>query len=332
MSHHEPYFAGNEIYISEELTIVKKLFPIIALAIVSLIASASLGWASSTGVGSIDVEILQIETPYISGCCAYLEDPIEILDFDVYKSSSISGNYSPVVITLQSPGESREKLRSLNLELARRNLTVVSIHIPSSINDTMMQMKGRQLGDIMAFLRDTETGISRDYAVVASSYSAGIAFSMNFLINHPYAIVTLGYLEGYDEHARFYEGNLLQLMNQNEIRERIDDALEISSKRTGVENPEIGLIYGEFSNRNATLIDVISQDDDLDFNSNAVIMRTTDWILRTFYSEVELAEIISADETLLTLTSSISLTSDILLGIGFLSGVIAIVEYRRMKQ
>ncbi|MHA1907100.1 MAG: hypothetical protein ACW98Y_07385 [Candidatus Thorarchaeota archaeon] len=293
------------------------------LSIVTLVLSVSLGWVSTTGIGTTTVEHLGVETPYVSGCCALIDDPLASVSFDLYQSSDTAVESHPVVITLQAPGVSPDTLAPLNIELARRNMAAISITLPENMDYSNMTWKGRQLSDVMAYLRDTIESVEYEYAVIADAKSASIAFSMNFLLKHPSAIVTVGYDSEWDQAARFYDGNLLMISSDENL-----EVLNIVEERDNLTCACIGLDYGDLSLGNASG-SVILDSSKVNLQNQEVMESSIDWVLRTLHSDSYEEDNLDTVESISSAVVATGIVSDVLLGGGFLLGVIAIVEFRK---
>ncbi len=68
------------------------------ISVVALLLSTGLGWAATTGTGTVSVENLTVETPYVSGCCALIDDPQISVPFNLYRPSDFSIDSYPIVI------------------------------------------------------------------------------------------------------------------------------------------------------------------------------------------------------------------------------------------
>ncbi|MHA2425976.1 MAG: hypothetical protein ACXAEF_14390 [Candidatus Thorarchaeota archaeon] len=305
---------------------MNKIGFVAVLSILTFGLSIGAGWIATTGNGSVIVQNLELETPYVSGCCALSDDQQASIPFTIYQPTIPFASTHPVVITLQNPGTPSDDLSLLNIELARRNIISISISIPEGLDYNNVTWKGRQLGDVMAYLRDTIDDIEYNYAIIADAESASIAFSMNFLVKHPSAIVTVGYDSTWDVAARIYDGNLLLLSESEspEIMEIVEVRHNLTSTSEGIEYGNLTL--GDASRR------ITLESTQLDLRNHDVITYSTDWILRTLfpvsYDSIGLDEV----ESITGVVQFSDLISDVLLGGGFILGVIAIVEFRKHQH
>ena len=326
--YHEPYVIQNQVIVSYgmELDYLKRIAPLAILSIIILVLSVGFGWASATGVGTITVEHHEVETPYVSGCCALIDDPLESVPFDLYLPVDSSADSYPVVITLQQPGETSESLALLNIELARRNMAAISITVPVEMDISNVTWRGRQLGDVMAYLRDTMGNIEFTYAVITDAESANIAFSMNLLIKHPSAIVTVGYNSDWDQSARFYEGNLLLISSEENL-----EVLDIVEERDNLTCACIGVGYGDLSAGNASRSKFLEKTQ-LNLDNPDVIESSVDWVMRTLLAYSYEEDGLDTIEDIVNTVAITGIISDVLLGGGFLLGVVAIIEFRKRQH
>ncbi|MFW9848038.1 MAG: hypothetical protein ACFFF4_02795 [Candidatus Thorarchaeota archaeon] len=305
---------------------MNRVAPLAILSIIAFLLSTGFGWAAATGNGTVIVEHLTVDTPYVSGCCALIDDPLMTLPFTLYRPAVSSTSDYPVVITLQKLGESPENLAALNIELARRNMVVISISLPEEMDFSNVTWKGRQLGDVMAYLRDIYSNIAYDYAVIADATSASIAFSMNFLSIHPSAIVTIGYDSEWDQAARIYDGNLLLVSTPENL-----EVLNVVEERNNLTCACIGQDYGNLSLGNASG-SLILQSTQVNLSDYEVIDTSVDWVLRTLHSYDFADEGLDTIENISNSIVTEGVVSDVLLGSGFLLGVVAIVEFRKRQH
>lgn len=86
---------------------------------VIIVSSTYMVWSAERGLGEVTVENMQITRT--NG---------RVVDFSVYKPRIITyGKPLPVVLTIHGISASRGEMLPINIELARRNFTVVSVDL-----------------------------------------------------------------------------------------------------------------------------------------------------------------------------------------------------------
>ncbi|MCK5152556.1 MAG: alpha/beta fold hydrolase, partial [Candidatus Thorarchaeota archaeon] len=99
------------------------------LFILSIVIASSLyiSWSTDRGLGELELERFTIE-----------REPGRTVDFMVYKPRySTYDGPMPLVLTTHGIAGSKEGMYSFNIELARRNFTVVSVDLPGH-GDSML--------------------------------------------------------------------------------------------------------------------------------------------------------------------------------------------------
>jgi hypothetical protein len=227
----------------------RPLFFTILILTISIGSSFYLSWAVDRGMGEISVERVTIET-----------SPGHSINLLIYSPRS-ANHYEPmpVVLTIHGLTGTKEGLYAFNVELARRNFTVVSLDLPghgdSTLQFDLTDTYGMALDAYFAvrYVQTTYTNVdNQSYGVLTHSLGFRIALELRNFPIAPKAYVAVGDVGkvSNDEYVDF-PGNLLFVMGSyDEIVTRAD-ALEAIRTATGNPSAEAGITYGSLDNQTA---------------------------------------------------------------------------------
>ncbi|MBD3407950.1 MAG: hypothetical protein GF411_17650 [Candidatus Lokiarchaeota archaeon] len=217
-----------------------------------------------------------------------------IVHFSVYKSRAPNyGEPMPAILTIHGISGSREAMEAYNIELARRNFTVVSVDIAGhgvsverfgfstfmeAITDAYEAVRHVQMSDPF-----TNENI---YGVVGHSLGAGMALLFQEMPILPNATVIIGGGMGSE-----FGGILLPLNQTNPANlliasgvydELVDPEVAFDTLRiaTGQENVETNIIYGSFQNGTARKLVLSNTNHLFEITDHLLVTNTIDWMER----------------------------------------------------
>ncbi|MBD3405185.1 MAG: hypothetical protein GF411_03500 [Candidatus Lokiarchaeota archaeon] len=252
-------------------------FTLLVLSILTL-SSLYLGFSASTGFGDIEYQTVEIES--ISGYN---------LTCKVY-SPRIRSYYEkmPVIVTIPDLGQSFESLYAVNIELARRNFTVMSFDLSSEepvsasgINQTQIDIIAQDIYFVFLNYTNRNARLSNDtYGVIGYSVGFQIALSMNVSSNEPLSYVAIGNSDMISiPDAISLPGNTYFAMGYNSTS--LDSITESLMNVTGESEISLGETYGSFENQTAYKFTIFPTQYDMQLNDIDTTVSSVEWSVRS---------------------------------------------------
>ena len=240
-----------------------------------------MSWSAGTGMGELSVESFEIEGNY--------GRPVH---FNVYQLRYIEyPGLMPVILTIHGISESKESMFSYNIELARRNFTVVSVDLSghgdsqSTFNVSDINGMVNDCYNALRFVQENFTSVDDErYGVLGNSFGFQIAHALSQFNVTPSAYVAVGEFEQtglYFENAT--EGNLL--ISLTEFDEVL--ALDAFQRITDNNDSEIGITYGSFENQSAFRLDIAKSEHAFEALDQIIVASTTSWLVRAVQGEAQ---------------------------------------------
>jgi len=255
-------------------------FALFALSILTM-SSLYLSWSLSTGMGELTVEGFEIEG-----------DQGRPVHFKVYQLRYVDyPGPMPVVLTIHGISESKESMYPYNLELARRNFTVISVDLSghgdsqSTFNVHDINGMANDCYSALRFVQNNSSGVDNErYGVLGNSFGFQIAQALSQFAVTPSAYVAVGDFDKtglYIENATF--GNLLiSLTESDEVL-----ALEAFQRITDNNDSQIGITYGSFENQTAFRLDIAKSDNAFEALDPIIVASTTSWLVKAIQGELQ---------------------------------------------
>ncbi len=264
---------------------MKKEPLIFTLFILTILFCSSfyLSWAVDRGLGEITVQRYRIE-----------REPGRPVDFLVYTPRL--GNHlnnMPIILTIHGLAGSKEGMYAFNIELARRNFTVVSIDLaghgdsilPFDINDFEGMAE-----DAYAAIRYVQTNWNNvdneSYGVLTHSlgFRVGIEL-MNFPIA-PKAYAAVGDVGQMSLGAYVdFPGNLLIAVGEYDEMISPEDALKALRTATGNESAVAGVTYGSLANQTAYRLAFGPTDHVFEAIDGTIVKESVSWLVQGVQGE-----------------------------------------------
>ncbi len=255
-----------------------------------IVLTSYLAWSSERAFGQLIVEDHQI-----------MRSNGRVVDFTVFKPrTNTYGQPMPVVLTIHGISGSGAAMEALNIELARRNLTVVSIDLAGhgvsrerfgfdtfneAVTDAYEAVRHIQLADPVA--SDTL------YGVLGHSLGAGIAllFQNMPIVPDSTVIIGGGMGEGF--------GSVLSTINETDPRNLLiavgvydelisqEAAYQTLRDATGLSDVTAGLVHGNFTAGTARKLVISSTNHLFEISDSTVLTQSVDWMVRSLQGQLQ---------------------------------------------
>ena len=263
---------------------------ILLVLVVVLSSSLLIGWQARRAFGELTIEKYDLER--LDG---------RVVSFRVYApTANTYGQPRPAVLTIHGISGSGAMMDAYNMELARRNFTVISVDLPGhgrsqetfgfdaffeAVNDAYEAVRHVQLTD-----PDTDDTL---YGILGHSLGAGISLFFENVSIQPQSTVIIGGGMG-DQFGGLVppinETNPRNLLLASGILDELvspQTALDTLARATGVASPLPGMTYGNFSDGTARKL-VFSFTNHLFETSDSVIVsESVDWLVRALQGEAQ---------------------------------------------
>jgi pimeloyl-ACP methyl ester carboxylesterase len=252
-----------------------------------LIASSSyLSWTSDRGLGELSVERFRIE-----------REPGRPVDFLVYSPRESSyASPMPVIITSHGIAGTKEGMYSFNIELARRNFTVISVDNPGhgdsslSFNVTEFDEMAKDCYSALEYISGLRSNIdNQTYGILTHSHGFHTALEMQYFDIAPSAYVSVGSTGemglGVVEE---YPGNLLISIGQYDEMISNEDAIDVLRRATGNESAEPNITYGDFENQTAVRLSFAPTEHVFEAIDSTVVAGAIKWFVQALQGESQL--------------------------------------------
>ncbi|MHA2213500.1 MAG: alpha/beta fold hydrolase, partial [Candidatus Thorarchaeota archaeon] len=215
--------------------------------------------------------------------------------FSVYKPRNPDyGQPLPAVLTLHGVSGSRYAMDAYNIELARRNFTVVALDTAGHglsgerfrfsdfneiIEDAYEAIRYVQLTDAQT---DNDT-----YGVLGHSLGAGIAllFDSKSVLPQSTVIIGGGIGETFEGLAlptnETYPRNLLIALGNYDELVSSDSALDTLRIATGTSDAAVGTVYGDFTNGTARKMVLSNTNHLFEISDSALVTESVGWLVRS---------------------------------------------------
>jgi hypothetical protein len=261
---------------------------VFALLIFSILilSSSYLSWTSDRGLGELIVERYEIE-----------REPGRPVDFLVFSPRyNKYGLPMPVILTTHGIAGSKEGMYSFNVELARRNFTVISIDNPGHgdnslpFNVTEFDEMAEDCYSALEYVSSIRDNIDNStYGILTHSHGFHTALQLREFDIAPSAYVTVGStgemgLGEVDE----YPGNLLISVGEFDEMISNEDAINVLRRATGNESAEPNITYGSFENQTAVRLAFAPTEHVFEAIDSTVVTEAIEWFVQALQGESQL--------------------------------------------
>ncbi|MFW9944417.1 MAG: alpha/beta fold hydrolase [Candidatus Sifarchaeia archaeon] len=247
-----------------------------SLLILSILIASSLylSWTVDRGLGTLDVERAGVEP-----------EPGRSVNFTVYSPREEYPGFMPIVMTIHGLGGAKEAMYAFNIELARRDFTVVAIDLAGhgdSSEPFDFRNYTRMAEDCYAALQyvglnynDTNPNL---YGVVGHSLGAHVGLAMYEMAVQPKAIVAIGPV--WVDDAASLPGNLLLAAGEFDELIPSGSLLEILRTLSGFPDATAGITYGGFDGDAAYRLVLAPTNHIGEATDMLIVSETVSWMLQ----------------------------------------------------
>jgi alpha/beta superfamily hydrolase len=261
----------------------------LSLFILSILIASSfyLSWAVDRGMGELSIERVEIERA-----------PGRPVDFLVYSPrTGVRLNPMPIVLTLHGLAGSKEGMYAFNIELARRNFTVVSVDLAGHGDSVLPFIFGEYeeiAQDAYAAVQYVQDNWERvdptSYAVLSHSLGFRVAIELENFTEAPRAYAAVGDIGQMDLGTYLdFPGNLLIAIGEYDEMISADDALKALRTATGNSSAVAGITYGSFENQTAYRLALAPTDHVFEALDGTVVAEAISWLVEATLGKDQLA-------------------------------------------
>ncbi len=261
------------------------LYSLLILSIV-IASSLYLSWTTDRGLGELNIERHVIE-----------REPGRPVDFMIYspKRPTFEGPL-PLVLTTHGIAGSKEGMYSFNIELARRNFTVVSVDLPGH-GDSLLSFEVSDFNNMaldclaaVEFVQQRAGVNSSVYGVLTHSMGFQVSMAMSHFDNAPSVYVAVGAVAdmGLGNEIE-YPGNLLIALGQYDEMIAPHVARDAIRTATGNESAREDVMYGSFSEGTAYKLALAPTDHVFAAIDTTIVRESTKWLVRGVQGEQQLS-------------------------------------------
>lgn len=258
------------------------------ILILSILIGSSfyLSWSVDRGMGEVSVERLSIESA-----------PGRTVEILVY-SPRTANHYEPmpVMLTLHGLTGTKEGMYAFNVELARRNFTVVSIDLPghgdssAQFNITDIYAMAQDAYAAVRHIQTTYTNVDNEsYGVLTHSLGFLVAIKLKDFPIPPMAYAAVGNVGklSQDEFVDFPENLLFAIGSFDEIVTR-QDALQAIRNATGIATAVAGITYGSLDSQTAYRLTFGPSNHVFEVVDSTLVSETVSWLVQGVQGEEQI--------------------------------------------
>lgn len=244
-------------------------------------SSLYLSWSVDRGMGGITVERISIEREP--------GRPVEILVYQP-RTEALGDSLDPmpIILSLHGIAGSKEGMYSFNIELARRNFTVVSMDLPGHGDSTLPFIVtdfNTMAQDAYYALRYVQTTypnvLNESYGIISHSHGFRVGIELQDFPIAPMAYAAVGDIGqmALGEYIDF-PGNLIIAVGEYDEMISNEDALHAIQVATGNSSAEAGVTYGSLMNQTAYRLAFAPTDHVFEAVDGTIVSETVSWLVQ----------------------------------------------------
>jgi alpha/beta superfamily hydrolase len=204
----------------------------------------------------------------------------------------------PIVLTLHGLAGSKEGMYAFNIELARRNFTVVSVDlaghgdspVPYDITDTETMAEDAYAA--VRYVQENWPNVDNEsYGVLSHSLGFRVAIELKDFPIAPTAYAAVGDVGqmSLGEYLDF-PGNLLIAVGEYDEMITVDDALQAIRTATGNESAVADVTYGSLANGTAYRLALAPTDHVFEAVDGTIVEESAKWLIQAVQGEGQLTD------------------------------------------
>jgi pimeloyl-ACP methyl ester carboxylesterase len=202
------------------------------------------------------------------------------------------------VVTLHGLAGSKEGMYAFNIELARRNFTVVSVDLaghgdsPLAYNIDDTETMAEDVYAALRFVQENWENVDNEsYGIVSHSLGFRVAIELKDFPIAPMGFVAVGDV-GQMELGEYvdFPGNLLIAIGEYDEMISEEDALHAIQTATGNASAEPDVTYGSLENQTAYRLTLAPTDHVFEAVDGTIVASATEWLIQAVQGEAQLSE------------------------------------------
>ncbi|TXT54616.1 MAG: membrane protein of unknown function [Candidatus Thorarchaeota archaeon] len=274
---------------------MKRGYQYVLLLILSILTLSSLylAFTSETGFGDATVDTADIDILTDENCTCKIFTP---------RIQTYPTDY-PVILTIPDFGQTYESLYAVNIELARRNFTVISFDLSAlrqpdtNLDAAIINSKARDFYSAFLTYVNHSPNIRNDrYGVIGYSYGFQIALAMSNYTNSPSSYIALGDPTSIDFPDNFtLPGNTYFALGHN--YENISLITSLLENVTGLDEIPLPFMYGSFEKQDAYGLQVFSSLHELQLHDKLTTISAIEWAIRSIQGNTQFNRTLDVSQT-----------------------------------
>ncbi|MFX1484142.1 MAG: alpha/beta hydrolase [Promethearchaeota archaeon] len=252
-------------------------------------SSLYLSWSVDRGMGAVTVQRVSIEREP--------GRPVELLIYQ--PRAGALGDVlepTPVILSLHGIAGSKEGMYAFDIELARRNFTVVAMDLPGHGDSplpfivTDFETMAQDAYFAVRYVQTTFPNVDNEtYGVISHSHGFRVAIELKDFPIPPVAYAAVGDV-GQMELGEYldFPGNLIIAVGEYDEMISNDAALNAIKVATGNSSAEAGTTYGSFQNHTAYRLAFAPTEHVFEAVDSTIVKETVTWLLQGVQGEAQL--------------------------------------------
>lgn len=252
------------------------LYAALLVLITAIASSAVISHSTQRGLGELRVDAIEIPTQ--SGvnmsCTIYSQY------YPKYESPL------PIIISIHGPMSSSSSLYAFNIELARRNMTVVSIEIPdlldlvSSMNGIDLNETGYRCFQVLDYVRSNYDVVDNVFGILTHAEGFHIALDMMNFTGEPASFVAIGSMGTvYSDLNYPITGNFLLAIGDSNSQISVRTGQSNMETLSGISDFQVGITYGSLDEHTAFRLISASVTQETELTNSEFIQETCTWMI-----------------------------------------------------
>ncbi|MFW9919287.1 MAG: hypothetical protein ACFFED_06795 [Candidatus Thorarchaeota archaeon] len=291
-------------------------FAALLILLTAIASSLLLSFSAQRGMGELRIDNLSIESQTGSN--------VSIMVYDQYYSTYDARK--PIVISLHGPQRSVSSLYAFNIELARRNITVISVEIEnlSNIVTTMdedaLNETGFRCAEAVDYIRTNYNVDDSIYGIVTHAEGFQVALRMMNFTGTPDAFMAIGDI-GSTDSSLFdsITGNFLMAIGDANNAISVETGRTIVESLSGISNLQTGETYGSFEYDNAFRLITGVANQDTEIINAEFVKEGCNWMIRGLQGDDQVDRTLDVNQQIF----QYQIYSDWIIGFSIIGSVIS---------